>query len=231
MSDISVSDWVLISTTLFLGTVAPLVGNRIKNWWMRPKLNLYYLHRPPGTHKTRLDVRLSAAHVDRRSTYYFRFGVENTGRTQAHRCEAVLEELWYANSRGGLQRLPTFGPTGLLWGAGYDEFIEINPSRHFFCDFVTIPDAAAQRTFEMFGGYVPLPSDNTYSCGLVLCTKAAFYSQPNRLPPGTYRLKVAVFSENAAPVRASFDVAWSGRWQDDEILMFNECSVRMFAAA
>jgi hypothetical protein len=233
MRDISISDWVLILTTLFLGATAvltPAVGGSIKRWWLEPKLRIDYAPRPPGAHKTRLDVRLSESQVDRRSAYYLRFAVTNTGRTQAHRCEAVLEELWHANSKGGLERFPTFGPTGLTWGAGYNEFVEINPSRLFFCDFISIPDPAAQLTLGRLNRYVNLPGPE-FECGLVLCTRAAFYSQPNRLPPGKYRLKVAVFSENAAPARRSFDIDWSGEWKDDEALMFEECIIRAFAVA
>jgi hypothetical protein len=234
MADITVSDWVLICTTLFLGIIAlltPVVGDNLKHWWLRPRLQIDYLAEPPGAHRTRLDVRLSPSQIEKRSTFYFRFSVTNHGRTQAHRCEAVLEELWYANSRGGLEKLRTFGPIGLTWGAGYDEFVEINPSRRFYCDFLTIPDEDAQATFSMFGHYVDLPRDATFRRGLVLCTRAAFYSQPNRLAPGTYRLKVAIFSENAGPVRASFEVRWTGTWNDDEGLMMKECDVRCFSAA
>jgi hypothetical protein len=228
MPNISISDWVLISTTLFLGTVAPLLASRIKNWWMRPILSIEYLHAPPGTHKTRLDVPLSPSQIEARDTYYFRFAVTNAGRTQAHRCEVVLEELWHPNTKGGLVRLPTFGSIGLIWGSGYGEFVEINPSRKFFCDFLTIPDDRALEMIGMRGGYVSLGHDESPTSGLVLCTKAAFYSQPNRLPPGAYRLKVAVFSENADPVRASFEVAWSGSWQAQPERMLAQCTVRQF---
>ena len=234
MDDITISDWVLIGTTLFLGAVAmltPAFGDGIKRWWLRPRLRITYVPEPPGSHKTRLDVRLSASQIEKRSTYYLRFAVTNDGRTQAHRCEAVLEELWHLNSQGGLEKLRTFGPISLTWGAGYDDFVEINPSRRFYCDFLTIPDEAAQATLNMFGQFVDFPTGSKPARGLVLCTRAAFYSQPNRLAPGSYRLKVAVFSENADPVRASFEVQWSGQWRDDESLMMKECMVRFFSAA
>jgi hypothetical protein len=234
MADITISDWVLISTTVFLGAVAlltPVVGDSMKHWWLRPRLRIDYVPEPPGSHKTRLDVRLSPSQIEKRSTYYFRFSVTNCGRTQAHRCEAVLEELWFANPEGGLQRLRTFGSISLIWGAGYDDFVEINPSRSFYCDFITVPDEAAQATFNMFGQYIDLPPNAAPPCGLVLCTRAAFYSQPNRLSPGTYRLKVAVYSENADPVRVSFEVIWSGRWREEEELMMNECVIRAFSFA
>src|SRR5260221_9205542 len=106
MHDVSISDWVLIATTVLLAITAfltPLIGDKIKHWWAGPVLSITYAPCPPGAHKTRLDVRLSPAKVEKRSTYYFRLAVTNAGQTQARRCEMVLEEIWKANSNGGLE--------------------------------------------------------------------------------------------------------------------------------
>jgi hypothetical protein len=46
MHDISISDWVLILTTLFLGATAvltPAVGGSIKRWWLQPVLPIDYV--------------------------------------------------------------------------------------------------------------------------------------------------------------------------------------------
>ncbi|NOT09434.1 MAG: hypothetical protein HOP28_14685 [Gemmatimonadales bacterium] len=232
MKDISISDWVLIATTIILATAAfltPLVGEYIKHRWSGPVLRLSYAARPPGSHKTRLNVRLSEAQVEKCETYYFRLAIENDGKTQAHNCEVVLEQVWFGNSKGGLELLSQFGPIGLPWGSGYTDFVDINPSRVFFCDFLTIPDEAAQKWFAMFGNYIDFPGYTAGNNGLVLCTRAAFYSQPNRLPPGVYRFHVAVFAENATPVRAAIEVDWSGQWRSHDAEMFKECTVRQFA--
>jgi hypothetical protein len=45
------------------------------------------------------------------------------------------------------------------------------------------------------------------------------------LPPGKYRLHLALYSENAATVRTSLTLAWSGVWKDDEDAFFMECVV------
>lgn len=229
MTDITLSDWVLVCTTLFLGGVAlvtPLVGDSIKRWWARPKIQVEYRPYPPGSHKTRLDVRLSPAQVEVCSTYYFRLAVTNDGRTQARKCEAVIEQLWVAGPDGHLRQLPHYGPNVMIWGAGYDQFVDINPSRLFYCDFLSVPDDKAQKLLVSGGAFVdhsPFPSD---SLGLVISSKAAFYSQPNRLPPGRYRFVVALFAENADPTRKSFDVDWSGEWHDSERAMLIATTIR-----
>lgn len=233
MNEITVSDWVLISTTVALAITAfltPLIGEKIRHWWLGLVLRIGYEPHPPGTHRTRLDVRLSSSQVEKRAAYYFRLIVTNDGHTQARRCEMVLEELWRANAAGGLERLPQFGPIGLLWGSGYQDFVDINPSRVFFCDFLTIPDAEAQSTFDMFGEYIDFAEQAATPLGLVLCTRAAFYSQPNRLPAGAYRMRLALFSENADPVRVSAEVDWSGQWQNTDTAMIEECKARLFEA-
>ena len=121
------AEWALVYVTLLLGILAPLLGTLVLNCYMRPRLDIYYRHEPPGAHKTRLDlVSKDGAIIGQYATYYFRFGVTNIGRMQAHRCEAVIEELWYANPQHGLKRLNSFGPTGLIWGAGYQDFVEID---------------------------------------------------------------------------------------------------------
>jgi len=88
--------------------------------------------------------------------------------------------------------------------------------------FFQIPSAKYQATDLARFGYVDPPGFNVYPLGAILSVKAAFYSQLNRLPPGTYRVDVAIYSENSREVRRNFIVSWSGNWRDDEEGMFRE---------
>jgi len=231
MSDISVSDWVLIASTLFLGALAlitPVIADGLKHWWSKPQLKITYVPHPPGAHKTRLDISRPGFHGKQFSIYYFRFAVENTGKSQARRCEAVIEEVWHANERGGLERLRNYGPTAMVWGAGYGNFVDINPTRRYYCDFLAVPEPHAQQALAET--YVPLTPYPVDGLGLVISGTIPFYSQPNRLPPGQYRIRVAIFAENTDAVRGSFEIDWPGQWHDDEATMFATCKVRLFAS-
>jgi hypothetical protein len=90
------SDWVKIGTTAALGSIAlfvPTLSEIVKRNLFRPKLRIDYDHNPPYSHLT------SSAPVNnpslRTPVYYFRFGVENTGGSQARLCEAVLKTSGY----------------------------------------------------------------------------------------------------------------------------------------
>jgi hypothetical protein len=230
MEDITISDQVLIGTTLFLGVIAmltPWLGEGIKAWWAKPKLKIGFSATPPACHRTRLVVGWSPAQLSGHDAFYFRFDVTNEGRSQARKSEAVLEELWIADAAGNLQQYERLTPVTLPWGSAQGDFVNINPSRRFYCDFLTLPDREAQEILSATGNYVNPPDAADFPIGIVICTKAAFFSQPNRLPPGRYRLTVAIYSENADTVRASFDVAWSGTWKHDERDIHRECVVTL----
>lgn len=150
---------------------------------------------------------------------------------QARKCEAVIEGLAIADAAGRFQPYPTYTPVRLVWGSGNGEFVDINPQRHLFCDIVSIPSAAHQKAHrDLVGAYVDLKYAPSYDLGIVLNVNAVFFSQPNRLPPGRYRLDVAIYSENAERVSQSLFVSWSGVWKHLEPEMFRECVISTTAA-
>jgi hypothetical protein len=75
------------------------------------------------------------------------------------------------------------------------------------------------------GAYVDPVDTPTYPLGIILCVKAAFFSQPNRLPPGRYRITVGIFSENNKRISRTFKISWSGKWKNMEEEMFKEIVV------
>ena len=113
---------------------------------------------------------------------------------------------------------------GIGWGSGHGEFVDINPTRSFYCDFFHIPSKNHQDLFRSLGQYVDTPGP-PFDLGLAINAKASFYSSPNRLGPGRYRITVAVFGENCEAVRRVFEVTWTGHWSDDQDQMFRECVV------
>jgi hypothetical protein len=214
------SDWVLIGTALFLGAVAlfvPAFAEIIKRKFFAAKLKIDFELRPPDCHKTHV-VRGDAV-------YYFRFRVTNNGKSQARRCEAVVEKIYKADAAGNFQEIK-YTPINLIWGSSYGEYVDINPKRTFHCDLFNIPTRDFQGWSE--NEYVDPIDTPPYELGIILNVKAAFFSQPNRLPPGKYRINVGVYSDNSKKIEQIFQINWSGHWKEAEQEMFKEVVVEPF---
>ena len=109
----SVADEVLIGSTLFLGIVAifgPAYADRFKDWLMRPKLLLEFRQSPPDCHLTDALLVMSPSQKSKEPAFYFRFRVTNKGKTQARKCEALIESVSTADSSGNYQRYPNYTP-------------------------------------------------------------------------------------------------------------------------
>jgi len=104
-------------------------------------------------------------------------------------------------------------------------FVDINPKRKFYCDLLSVPAERYQKLKTDFGVWVNPPHVAPFPLGVILNVKSAFFSRPDSLPPGKYRLHLVVYSENAAKVEKSLDLAWSGIWKDEEKDFFRECVV------
>lgn len=231
-SALATSDWVLIGTALLLCAVAlfvPYLAEKLKRSYFAPQLKLEFDLKPPDCHLTRSKGRdqFGRVVIDE-PVYYFRFRVQNKGQSQAHRCEAVIEGMSVADASGKFQPLQPFTPVNLIWGSGYvGEFVDINPERRFFCDLCHIPSARLQAIELDAGKYVNPKDSGQFDVGVVLDVKTAFYSQPNRLPAGRYRVIVAIYSENSKTIRKSFQISWTGVWKDSETAMFREAVIEL----
>ena len=211
-----VSDWVLIGTAIFLGAVAlfvPYLAELIKRKWFAPDLKIEFELKPPDCHKTKFG--------NNEPVYYFRFRVTNSGKSQAKRCEAVIEKLYKEDSAGNYHPIK-YTPINLVWGSSYGGYVDINPDRTFHCDLFHIPSANFQSQVLQQGAYVDPVDTPSYPLGIILCVKAAFFSQPNRLPPGRYCISVGIFSENNKKISRTFKISWSGNWKNIEEEMFKE---------
>ena len=169
-------------------------------------------------------LRLSSAQVEKHPAFIYRLEVANEGKSQARKCEAVIEGLWQADAAGEYKPFPRYTPVSLIWGSGNEDVVDINPGRRLYCDLFTVPAAPYQRLMRgMFGAYIDPQGTPEFDVGLVLCVKSAFFSQPNRLPAGRYRIALVIYSENAPTARQSLYVAWTGEWRDSEEDMFRAC--------
>jgi hypothetical protein len=215
------SDWILVCTTLFLGAVAlfvPYLAEILKRKWFAPKLRIDFVQAAPACRKT----YYGRVHP----VFNFRFKVTNDGKSQAKRCEALIEGISKEDATGRFQEYK-YTPVNLLWGSSYEEYVDINPTRLFYCDFFAIPHKDFQAQQEKAGAYVDPIDTEPFELGLILNVKVAFFSQPKRLPPGKYRIKIAIYSENSAKKEATFQVSWSGQWKETEEEMFKEVVIEL----
>ena len=221
-------DVVLVWTTIFLGcvaVVAPSLSEVVRRRFFGPKLSLEFDLSPPSCHKTRLLYTSSNGQQVIDPVFVYRMSVRNRGRSQARKCECVLEGVDVANDSGLIEPYGWTTPVSLPWGSGYADFVDINPTRVFFCDLLTVPAERFQKISARSGFWLKSQNPSSSPLSIILNLKAAFFSQPNRLTAGEYRLHVALFAENAAEVRITLHVNWSGRWKEAEGEFFRECIV------
>jgi hypothetical protein len=218
VAGLSTTDWVLIGTSLLLAIIAlivPYLSELLKRRMFAPKLVIHFEEEPPGCHKT----SIRGPGIDE-PVFYFRFLVSNEGKSLAKNCEAVVENVLEADAAGNFSAYPRYTPINLGWGSGYDEFVNINPGRRFFCDLIFVPSAAFQSS--NMAAYVNPSGCAAFPLGAILAVRKAFYSAPNRFPQGKYRIDVAVYSENSKETRRRFVLSWSGAWRASEEEMFKQ---------
>jgi len=151
------------------------------------------------------------------------------GKSQARNCEAVLEELWLADSSGNFIQDKNFSPMNLYWVGQYEkiggdsvpkQFLDINPGkRGLFIDIGHISSPDFQKRFEKSQFY--LEKDNA-TLKFFFDHPIKFFSQRDCIPPGKAKIKFTLYSENAPKCERNFQIAWSGNWKDREEDMFRE---------
>lgn len=138
--------------------------------------------------------------------YYFRFGVVNNGKTQAKKCEVVLENIWTYDETDMPIKHKNISPLRMNWSISHEKFIDINPKRRYYCDLCHIELREELRC--------------------VLDLNEIIFAQPNFLPPGKHELQFGIYSENAEYKEIYFEISWSGNWKDDETEMLKEIVIR-----
>lgn len=211
------SNWVSISTTIFLGGMALLAPYLIEKWKYRfysAKLNFKFFHKPPYCHQT--EMRGSSVCFP---VYYFRFKVTNSGKLQAEQCEVVLEKIWKENSAGKLKEYDNFSPVSLKWsGTGSIKYLTIQPGREVFCDIGRIQ----HPNYEPESVYKDISEQEKNQNKFFFELPERFFSQWDCLVMGKYEVEISVYSKNAKKISRKFKINWSGSWKDKEAEMLNE---------
>lgn len=210
-------DWIQIGTTIVLaGTafLAPYVLERWKFSYRAPKLKIKFKLAPPDCHQTQMiGPNLSYP------VYYFRFLVENTGKTQAEDCEVFLEKIYKENSAEKMVEVKNFSPVNLKWSGIRDSFKRlIQPGKGMYCDIGRIqhPDHIYKSAYRN------ISERDQKSNKFIFELPERYYSQWDCLVPGKYELIISVYSKNSEKVTRQFSLSWTGNWEDEEPNIFNE---------
>lgn len=196
----------------FLG---PAGAEWIRRRWFGARLGVAFRLEPPWCHRT--------STAGGWGLFNFTFLVTNDGRSQARRCEAVLESLWTRDAAGQYIRETNFFGVNLVWSVAGDQFADLNPDRRQYCNigFVVEPGHGnvyfdARREFRSGDR----GQSNFFFAQLVLP-----FVQRSYVVPGSYEIEVTVYSENAGTVRRRYRIDWSGTWRDGEREMFREAVI------
>lgn len=241
---ISYSDIILVCSSLFLGfcaLIAPYVAEFVKRTAFAPKLEIVFYLSQPFCHKTMF--RDSSGRIDE-PVYYYRFCVVNKGKSQARKCEAVLENIWIYDFNNEPKKYNNISSVHMNWSISDEKFIDINPNRKYFCDLCHISSPKYQKRIEMDSvnktHYIDLPNyiikslhphsdpDNLSmnSLHFVLDLKEISYAQPNYFIPGKYVIQIGLYSENGGYQKELFEILWSGTWQENDDEMFKEMIIK-----
>ncbi|PKL48850.1 MAG: hypothetical protein CVV39_03795 [Planctomycetes bacterium HGW-Planctomycetes-1] len=225
-SNMGISDWVLICTSLFLGACAlfvPYLAEILKRKLFSPKIEISFQLLPPFCHRTWLCSRQAQI---KEAVYYFRFLVINEGRSRANNCEILLENLWDYDASHTPKLLLNFSPVRMAWSGNQSEqFVNINPKRKMYCDIGHVSSTEYQHKYEK-ERFVDVRGCSGDDLRFMLELPQYFYSQPNCLAPGRYILQIGFYSENAGDQKIFFDISWSGKWQDTEEKIFKEIVIK-----
>jgi hypothetical protein len=231
---LALSDWVLVGTTLFLGTVALLTAIFGPTWSEKrtrrvfaPKINIVFKPEPPFCHQTFFGSPSHGWPV-----LFLRFMVVNEGKSLAKNCEALLEGLWTYDAAGKPHKVQDFRPVNLAWTGRLSnrplmQFRDVNPKRWgVYCDigYISSPEYQSQKESRERIGF---PDNDANALRLMLGQAEDPFSQPNSLPPGKYAIQVTLHSENAEHRTVFFEIVWSGRWRNAERDMLQEVVVAL----
>lgn len=195
--------------------VLALFQEELKKYLYAPQLTVNFKLEEPFCLKCPAEVLEPPNTIIDTEAYYFRFKINNIGRTQAKNCECFVESL-REFVKGKWEPDKTFQPMNLAWSNGRGEkngLVDINSNSYgVFCDLVHIGnlDIVIRKSSALFLDYgVSVP-----------------FSQTRRLSINKrYQLDIAVYSENAALTKTTFEIFFSGEWKDESQDMFKEISI------
>lgn len=224
---VTFSDWAQFGATLFLGFVAisvaifgPSFAELAKRRYLAPKIKLEFGNQYRFCHITKKTYKVSPVQFEDFPVYYFRFSIQNDGKSLARSCEVVIQEVWTANHIREYQPIEAFWPTNLKWEGGNTR-VDINPKRPpVFVDIGHICHPEAQMKYEHSKSIRVSDSDDTLR--FILDLPYVHFAKIDSLFPGKHLLKLVIVGENFKPIRKQFELNWSGNWTEDENEMLSK---------
>lgn len=212
-----IKDWIQIGSTILLAGTAFIAPYLVELWKYRynsPVLKINFELSRPLCHQTKWHENDYFSPV-----YYFRFIVENTGKTQAEECEVFLEKIYKDDGLGKMIEFKNFTPANLKWSGLRDPFSrKIQPGKKMICDIGRIHHPHYHYTPD----YREFTPEELSQNKFVFEHPERYYSQWDCLVPGKYKINVAVYCRNAQKITREFSILWSGKWKDSDIDMFKE---------
>ena len=111
----------LVSATVFLGKatvvlaiaafLTPFITKIAERYMYSPKLEVKFKLSPPFCHLTQWSL---PPPTPPEPVYYYRFWVQNVGKSRGKGCEAVLENIWIDDGTGK-EKIQNFSPVNLQW--------------------------------------------------------------------------------------------------------------------
>lgn len=217
---ISVSELLTFLGVLPLGLVA-IFQEQFKRKFFAPILIIDFEMQEPYCSKTpfyigwptpeggKVDVNTEA--------YGFRFGVRNTGKSQAKLCEVFLAELQEFKNDQWIN-VEYFQQVHLKWdkGSSENQYTHVNPSPvRTLCDIGHIIKKEKGLSEDQVNKFY---LSQLYIIGGY---------QPQHLDPNKkYRFTITVAAENASAISQKFELYWTGSWKDKPDEMFKEITIK-----
>jgi len=199
--------------------VAPYVVFLLRRNYLAPKLVVSYIHAPPMCRRS--SRRFNEAPDLREPFFDFHFQVVNEGRTPARQVEAVVEEFWFHDASGRPKKQEDFFPVNLRFDSDDPRFTVITPKRQILWNIGFIPSTFIQERLDEDHIH-DAPGANRDGPRFLLDIHRGPFFQINALKPGSYFIKVSLYSENDIRAEIILKIDWTGTWKDTEEEMFRE---------
>ena len=203
------SDWPTAAALLAVaavGLVLGIWGDDLRALRRRPRLTVSVRSGPPDFQKV---TQPAGAEGGARDVYWARICVGNESRTAATNVEVRMLALRRRGAEAAYAIDPDFLPISLLWARGRNVTTHV-VHQHLpkFIDLLLVeqPDPGQPARFRFQTEVVP----KAVRPGVWPTIKDA----------GSYRVDLAVTSDEGYPCFHTLEIGFSGRWVDDEAVMF-----------
>ena len=213
---------------LFIGIFFEPMKTWVDSKFWSPEIKIEFEQKPPYFYGTTWGVKkvdkpvfgVPFSHEEIYKVYFCRFAIENASRYKTvHGCRVKLMGIRHVDEAGKEVRDDRFEPVDLDLSGNAP--VDLQPKARIFAYLGKVSDVDYQKRYEIqLSGAADQPQLRLLFLGDVP------QWMPSHLVPGRHRLMVAAFFDDRGPVYQTFEVVWSGVWQEDEALMKNELRVR-----